>query len=59
FLELGQAYTVRRDREKALDYFRRAYHLAPNAALAAVIRQIETEGLEALLRPAPNPPQGP
>lgn len=48
FLELGQAYTLRRDQPKALDYFRRAYHLAPNAALGTVIRQIETEGLEGL-----------
>ena len=50
FLELGNAAAVRGDKQQALAYFRRGYHLNPTAALADVIRRIESQGLEALQR---------
>jgi len=51
FLELGNAAAVRRDQPRALAYLRRAHHLNPNAALADIIRRVETEGVESLFRP--------
>ncbi|HEX9611333.1 MAG TPA: DUF2723 domain-containing protein [Gemmatimonadales bacterium] len=59
FLELGQAYAARRDDAKAVEYFKKAYHLSPNAAVGGVIRQIESVGLESLLRRSTNPPERP
>jgi hypothetical protein len=59
FLELGQAYAARGDVAKTLEYFRKAHHLAPGAGVAAVIRQIETVGLEGLMRQGANPPERP
>jgi len=49
FLELGNAAAVRGEQAKALDYLRRAYHLNPSTALAAVIRRIETEGVRSVI----------
>jgi hypothetical protein len=51
FLELGNAAAQRRDQPRALAYLRRAYHLNPTPALADVIRQVETKGVESLFRP--------
>jgi hypothetical protein len=50
FLELGNAAAVRGDQQQAITYFRKAYHLNPNAALRDIIRRIQTEGLEGLPR---------
>lgn len=50
FLELGNAAALRGDKEQALAYFRRAYHLNPTTPLADVIGRIESQGLEALPR---------
>ena len=55
FLELGQAYAAKRDEAKTLQYFRKAYHLAPNAGVGSVIRRIETDGIESVLHAAPPP----
>ncbi len=49
FLELGNAAAVRGEQAKALGYLRRAYHLNPSTALAAVIRRIETEGVRSVI----------
>jgi hypothetical protein len=49
-LELGNAAALRRDRDRALAYLRRAYHLNPSAALADVMRRVETEGVQSLFR---------
>ncbi len=49
FLELGNAAAVRGEQAKALDDLRRAYHLNPSTALAAVIRRIETEGVRSVI----------
>lgn len=49
FLELAQAYAMRGDQAKTLEYFRRANHLSPSPAVAAVIQQIESAGLESVL----------
>ena len=51
FLELGNAAAQRRDQPRALAYLRRAYHLNPTPALAEVIRQVETKGVQSLFRP--------
>jgi len=51
FLELGNAAAQRRDQAGALAYLRRAYHLSPTEPLAAVLRQIETQGVQSLFRP--------
>jgi len=51
FLELGNDAAQRRDQPRALAYLRRAYHLNPTAALAEVIRKVETQGVESLFRP--------
>ncbi|HXF95848.1 MAG TPA: hypothetical protein VNI61_07060, partial [Gemmatimonadales bacterium] len=59
FLELGQAYAVGGDQAKALEYFRKAQHLSPSPAVAAVIRQIETLGLDRVVEPRRNPPPRP
>ena len=59
FLELGQAYAAKRDQAKTLEYFRKAYHLAPNEGIGAVIREIEAQGLESVLRQRANPPDRP
>ena len=56
FLELAQAYAMRGDQAKTLAYFRKANHLAPNDAVAAVIRDIESVGLEGVLRRGAGPP---
>jgi hypothetical protein len=45
FLELGNAAGARGNKEQSLAYFRRGYHLNPSAALADVIRRLQTEGL--------------
>ena len=58
-LELGQAYAARAVEAKSLEYFKKAYHLSPNPAVGGVIRQIESLGLESLLRRSTNPPQQP
>ncbi len=50
-LELGNAAALRRDQARALDYLRRAYHLNPSKPLADVIRRVETEGVQSLVRP--------
>jgi hypothetical protein len=50
-LELGNAAARRRDKDAALVYFRRAYHLNPSEALADIIRRVETGGVESLFRP--------
>jgi len=50
-LELGNAAALRRDKDAALAYFRRAYHLNPSEALADIIRRVETGGVESLFRP--------
>ncbi len=51
FLELGNAAAQRRDQGRSLAYLRRAYHLNPTPALATVIHQIETQGIQSLFRP--------
>jgi hypothetical protein len=56
FLELAQANAMRGEQGKTLEYFRKANHLAPNDAVAAVIREIESIGLDSVLRRAANPP---
>jgi len=48
FLELGNAAVARRDQPRALYYLRRSYHLNPSKTLAAVLRRIETEGVQSL-----------
>jgi len=50
-LELGNAAAQRRDQARALVYLRRAYHLSPTPALAAVLQQIESQGVQSLFRP--------
>ena len=50
FLELGNAAVLRGDQRQALYYLRRSYHLSPSKALSAVIRRIETEGVQSLFR---------
>ncbi len=50
FLELASAAATRGNQRQALDYLRRAYHLNASPALAAVIRRIETEGVQSLFR---------
>ncbi len=47
-LELGNAAVARGDQPRALDYLRRSYHLNPSKSLAAVLRRIETEGVQSL-----------
>jgi len=47
-LELGNAAVARRDQPRALYYLRRSYHLNPSKTLAAVLRRIETEGVQSL-----------
>ena len=51
FLELGNAAAQRHDQPRTLVYLRRAHHLNPTQALADVIRQVETKGVESLFRP--------
>ena len=48
FLELGNAAAVRGDQRRTLDYLRRAYHLNPSQALAAIIHRVETQGVQSL-----------
>jgi len=50
FLELASAAASRGNQPQALDYLRRGYHLNPSPQLAAVIRRIETEGVQSLFR---------
>jgi len=47
-LELGNAAVARGDQPRALYYLRRSYHLNPSKTLAAVLRRIETEGVQSL-----------
>jgi hypothetical protein len=47
-LELGNAAVARGDQPRALYYLRRSYHLNPTKTLAAVLRRIETEGVQSL-----------
>jgi hypothetical protein len=56
FLELAQAHAMRGDQANTLEYFRKANQLGPNAAVAAVIREIESLGLDAVLRRGAAPP---
>jgi hypothetical protein len=42
FLALGQAYELRGDRARALEYLRRGYHLSPNADLARIIHMLDS-----------------
>ena len=48
WLELGNAAVARGDQPRALYYLRRSYHLNPSKSLAAVLRRIETEGVQSL-----------
>ncbi|OLC07628.1 MAG: hypothetical protein AUH41_09985 [Gemmatimonadetes bacterium 13_1_40CM_66_11] len=48
FLELGNAAAVRGDQRRTLEYLRRAYHLNPSQPLAAIIRRVETQGVQSL-----------
>ncbi|HET7040068.1 MAG TPA: hypothetical protein VFH97_09270, partial [Gemmatimonadales bacterium] len=48
FLALGQAFELRGDRARALEYLRRGLHLAPNEDLAQVIRTLEQAPLESV-----------
>ncbi len=50
FLELASAAATRGEQRQALDYLRRGYHLNPSPQLAAVMRRIETEGVQSLFR---------
>jgi hypothetical protein len=50
-LELGNAAAVRRDRPRALAYFRRAYRLNPSPPLADVLNRLQTQGVDSLFRP--------
>ena len=50
FLELGGAAASRGNQPQALAYLRRGYHLNASPALAAVIRRVETEGVQSLFR---------
>ena len=59
WLELAQTGILRRDQAATLAYLRRAAHLMPSRALHDVIKRIESEGLGALVGPAPEPPQRP
>jgi hypothetical protein len=42
FLALGQAYELRGDRARALEYLRRGYHLSPNRDLGQIIRMLDS-----------------
>jgi hypothetical protein len=59
FLELGQSYAALGDEARTLEYFRKAFHLSPNPAVAAVISEIESIGLDAVLRRGRTPPDQP
>jgi hypothetical protein len=59
FLALGQAYELRGDRARALEYLRKGHHLSPNAELAEVIAALEQEPLESLLGDTAVPDSAP
>ena len=50
FLELGNAAAMRGDQRRALDYFRRGYHLNPSPQLADILRRLQSEGVKGLFR---------
>lgn len=59
FLELGQVYGLRRDQARALDYFRRAYRLAPSPQLQQLVAEIESRGVGHVFAPAAKLPERP